>query len=480
MTLTKKIFQNTIVQISGKIFSTILGLATVMIMTRHLGAERFGWYVTAVSFLQFIGILSDFGFTITTSNMLAEPRFEKRSLINTIFTWRFITALLFNGLAPLIILFFPYSREIKLAVAIISLAFFAIALNQVFLGYYQTKLKTYVQTVGDLIGRTTLLILVWLFSRYGIGFLPIMGAVTLGACGNTAYLWLKSNNIGFSLNKEISKALLKKIWPVALAVIFNAFYLYGDRVILPLYAEQTTVGLYGAAYRILDVVTQIAALVMGLMLPLITFSWSRQHQNDFARRSEWAFELVMVLLLPMITGAIALSTPIMNFLGGEEFIPAAPILRLLIFAAFGISIGMIFGHINLAIGQQKRSLWIYISDAVLSVIGYFIFIPRYGMYGAAYVTIFSEFYAGLMLLLLAHRYSNFVPRIFILFKIILASAVMGLTIYLLPQFHLLISIMIGALIYTSLVLSLKIIPRKTIQEIFAKPTEPVAESTENW
>jgi len=133
MTLTKKIFQNTIVQISGKIFSTILGLATVMIMTRHLGAERFGWYVTAVSFLQFIGILSDFGFTITTSNMLAEPRFEKRSLINTIFTWRFITALLFNGLAPLIILFFPYSREIKLAVAIISLAFFAIALNQVFL-----------------------------------------------------------------------------------------------------------------------------------------------------------------------------------------------------------------------------------------------------------------------------------------------------------------------------------------------------------
>ncbi len=480
MSLTRQIARNTTVQLLGKALSTLLGLGSVMIMTRALGVEQFGWYVTAVGFLQFIGILSDFGFTITTSSMLAEPRFDKNKLLHTIFTWRFFTALIFNGLAPLIILFFPYSAEIKTAVAILSLSFFAIALNQVFTGYYQYKLKMHIQTAGDLIGRALLLAGVACFAYWRIGFLPMMWAVAIGSAANCLFLWMNSGGIKFSLNKEISRALLKKIWPVAVAVIFNAFYLQGDRVILPLYVSETEVGLYGAAYRVLDIVAQISAMAMGIMLPLIAYSWSRQEHSEFKKRAQMGFELVALILLPLVTGAIVLAKPIMLFVAGEEFASAGPILALLILAALGITLGMVFGHISLAINKQRQVLWVYISDAILSVAGYFFFIPRFGLYGAVYVTVFSEFYAGFMLLIMSSYYSRFFPGLTNFFKIILASLVMGFVIYLLPPLHIIPSILIGGIIYALLIFILRVVSKQTILEILRPRRNIVVENKENW
>ncbi|HLD34999.1 MAG TPA: polysaccharide biosynthesis C-terminal domain-containing protein, partial [Patescibacteria group bacterium] len=279
---------------------------------------------------------------------------------------------------------------------------------------------------------------------------------------------------------EISRALLKKIWPVAVAVIFNAFYLQGDRVILPLYVSETEVGLYGAAYRVLDIVAQISAMAMGIMLPLIAYSWSRQEHSEFKKRAQMGFELVALILLPLVTGAIVLAKPIMLFVAGEEFASAGPILALLILAALGITLGMVFGHISLAINKQRQVLWVYISDAILSVAGYFFFIPRFGLYGAVYVTVFSEFYAGFMLLIMSSYYSRFFPGLTNFFKIILASLVMGFVIYLLPPLHIIPSILIGGIIYALLIFILRVVSKQTILEILRPRRNIVVENKENW
>lgn len=475
MSLHRQIARNTVIQLIGKSFSTILGLVAIMIMTRALGVEQFGWYITAVGFLQFIGLLSDFGFTITTASMLAEQSFDKQRLLHTIFTWRFITALFFNIIAFLVIFFFPYSKEIKIAVSILTISFFAISLNQVFTGYYQYKLKMHIQTIGDLIGRIFLVTGVAIFSYLHLGFLPLMIIISIASAFNCLYLWANSGEIKFSLDAKISLALLKKIWPVALAVIFNAFYLQGDRVILPLFVSQTDVGLYGAAYRVLDIVIQLAAIAMGIMLPLLTHSWSRADYTEFKKRAQLSFDMVLLILSPMIAGVIALSKPIILFIATEKFSTASQILSILIIASLGISFGMIFGHIALAINKQKQVLWIYISDAVLSIIGYFIFIPQFGVYGAVYVTIFSEFYAGLMLFIMSTHYSHFFPSIINALKIILASTAMGLVIYLLPTKYIFISVSAGAAFYTLLVIALQIISKNTLKQLLGKKSTIIAD-----
>ena len=50
MSLKRVIAHNTLIQIVGKTISVLLGLLAVAIMTRSLGVEQFGWYVTAAGF----------------------------------------------------------------------------------------------------------------------------------------------------------------------------------------------------------------------------------------------------------------------------------------------------------------------------------------------------------------------------------------------------------------------------------------------
>lgn len=465
MTIKRQIAHNTIIQLIGKAISTVLGLVTIFLVIRSLGAEKFGWYTTAIGFLQFIGIFSDFGFTITTANMLAEPKFDKEKLLNNLFTIRIATAAFFQGIAPLIFLFFPYPVEVKIAVAITSLSFFAISTNHVFTGYFQNKLKTQIITAGELLGRTTLLIGVFILIQTHAAFLPFMAILTSASIINVLYLFYKMPKIKFAFDSEIYQAIFQKIYPTALCIIFNSFYLQGDRVILPLYSTQTQVGFYGAAYRVLDVIVQIAALTMGIMSPLLAYYFSRSQNNEFKKHLQMSFDLTALILIPMMIGAASLAEPIMQFVGGSDFVGSGKILTWLSWTVLGICLGIVFGYTALSINKQKQAVWIYLSDAILSVIGYFIFIPRFGIYGAAGVTIFSEIFAGTMLMLLVFKHTDFLPKIKTLTKILLSGFIMYLGIKYTPVPHVVLSIILGAIIYSICILLFRVISKSTIQEV---------------
>lgn len=467
MSLTRQIAHNTTIQIVGKVVSTFLGLIAIALLTRYLGAEQFGWYVTASSYLQFIGILIDFGFTVTISNLLAEPAFDKTKLLNTTFTWRFFSALVFYLIAPLVILLFPYGREIKIGVAVLSLSFFCTALNQVFVGYYRTKLQLFIVSISEVTGRIVLVVGIWLLVNQQQGFLPLVGVVTIASLATTIYLWWPLRTIRFSFDKEISIALFYKIWPTAISVIFNTLYLQADRVIMPLYRSQSEVGLYGAAYRVLDIVTQIEAIVMGMLMPLITYAWSMKLLDEFKKRYQLGFDLLALLLFPMIAGIFVLANPIMQLITGPNFGNSGIMLKYLSFSIFGTCFGMIFGHIILAINRQKQALYVYASDAIISLAGYFIFIPKYGWLGAVGVTVFSEIYAGFWLAVLCIHYTKIVPKLFTLTKIIVASFLMGALVHFAQPLALIPSILLGLITYIILVLGLKIIKKETIREVLS-------------
>ncbi|PIR77405.1 MAG: hypothetical protein COU30_02645, partial [Candidatus Magasanikbacteria bacterium CG10_big_fil_rev_8_21_14_0_10_38_6] len=156
MSTTRKIAHNTLIQISGKVVSTLLGLVAIGMMTRYLGQAQFGWYVTVISFLGFAGILIDFGLIPVTAQMMSEPKFDKTVLFKNLLGFRFVTAFVFFGIIPFLAWLFPYPREVNIAIGFVSLSFLAISMNQVLIGFYQTKLKMHVQVIGEVFGRLVL------------------------------------------------------------------------------------------------------------------------------------------------------------------------------------------------------------------------------------------------------------------------------------------------------------------------------------
>lgn len=468
MSLHRAVAHGTMVQIVGKAISTILGFVAIALLTRSLGTEQFGWYITATSFLQFIGVLSDFGFVLTTSNMLSEGRFARGPLLNTIFTWRATTALIFQGLAPIVFLFFPFPAQIKWAVAIISISFFFQALNQVFIGLYREQMRIFIAMMGEVIGRIALVAGIVLVAAGQSEFLWMMGAVSFATLFSTLYYWYYAPPLRLSFDKTITTALFAKIWPISVAVIFNSLYFQAGRVLLPLYISQTEVGLFGAALRVYDIVVQVAALIMGIVMPLITFAWARQLKQEFKERLQLSLNLMALLLIPMITGLFMLATPLMTFVGGYDFSASGPMLSLISIALFGVTFGMTFGHVALAINRQRSVLWIYVSDAVISFAAFLYVIPRFGWQGAAIIMIFSEIYAGLLLTIATLRYAQVTPSFNTFIKIVMASAGMGAVLYFVSFLPLLANILTGFTVYGLLVFGFRVVSWEQIRALVAR------------
>jgi O-antigen/teichoic acid export membrane protein len=300
-----------------------------------------------------------------------------------------------------------------------------------------------------------------------------MSVVTIARfAGQWAFL-SKCPEIRLGIDKKISRVLFKRMWPTALAIIFNAFYLQGDRVILPWFVNSEQVGLYGSAYRVIDIVTQTVAMIMGIMAPFLSYHWSRQLHEKFKYYYQLSFDLTALFLFPAIAGISALATPIMRFID-PKYAAAGPILIILIWTVAGIWLGMTFGYIILTLKKQRQALLVYLSNAIISVIGYFIFIPRFGIWGAAGVSIFSELYAGLFLLALCTYHTRISPRIATFLKILLASVLMGGSVFYLRN-HLPIAILSGIIIYTGLVVILKVISPDSIKQLFGKKVEQIIE-----
>ena len=470
MSTTRQIAHNTIIQMIGKVVSTGLGLLAIAMMTRYLGAEKFGWYVTTISFLQFAGILIDFGLIPVTAQMLSEGKHERTKLFQNLLAFRFFTALLCLSLVPFIALFFPYPAEVKTAIALSTISFFAISINQVFTGFFQTELKMHLSVLGEFVSRILLVAGLFLLIRFGATFMPIMVLIAISTLAYTlVLLWSakKYIRIGFGFDRVIWKSIMTKMWPITISIIFNVMYLKGDILLLSFYRSQEEVGLYGAAYRVIDIVTQIAMLTMGILLPLLAGSFARGVKEEFKANYERAIILMLLLGIPMATGMFVLAGPIMNLIAGTEFALAKEALQILSLAVFGLFLGAIYGHTAVALNRQKQTIAIYVSAAILTLLGYLFFIPQYGMLGAAWMSVFSELYVGILLFFTIHRFVKLpLPHAYIV-KIIASTTVMGVVLYFFRTLPVVLTICIGGLVYALALFATKAISKETIKEIIS-------------
>jgi O-antigen/teichoic acid export membrane protein len=112
-------------------------------------------------------------------------------------------------------------------------------------------------------------------------------------------------------------------------------------------------------------------------------------------------------------------------------------------------------------------MWIYLSTAIITLTGYLIVIPLYGIYGAAVMTVISELYTGIALYILVTHYSGEGLKLARVSRALMSSIIMGVTIYLAPDYHIAIQIILGGCLYLSLLFLSGALPRTFVKEIFS-------------
>ncbi len=466
-----KAARNTVIQLFGRVFSTLFGIVALAAVTRYLGQEGFGWYTTVFTFLQFFGILSDFGLTLITAQMLAEPGADEEKLLANLFSFRLILSGIFFGAACLSVWFFPYPAIIKWGVLVLSLSFYATTLQNIFVGFYQKHLKMDKVAWGDAAGRFIILVGYILIVWQKWGLLPILAMSVLANISQFFWLWYAAKrliHLRWEVNWPVYKEIFKRSWPVAISIAFNLIYLKADTLVLSLARTQQEVGLYGAAYRIIDVLTTVPAMFMGIMLPLLTFAWSVGDRETFKYYFRRAYDTMFLLALPAVFGGVYLAKPLMVFLAGAEFADSGVFLQILLLASVAIFLAAVSAHAVIAVGKQRAIIWWYILDAVLSLAGYIILIPRYGGVAAAWVTVFSEVFIAVATFVTVFKVIGAWPARSIFLKSLLASIVMVAIISFLPSLHVAFLCLIAVVTYFGTLYLTRGITKEMVMEIVKK------------
>lgn len=469
MRLSQKVAYNTIIQTISKVIATVLGLATVVIMTRYLGAEGFGQYTIIITFLSFFAIVADFGLTLVTVQMISSvSRGEESRILSNLFSLRLVSAVVFLGLAPLAVLFLPYDPIIKLGVAITAFSFFFIALNQILVGLFQKKLRMDKVAIAEVVGRVVLLLGVIMVWQFDLGLIHIM-TVTVFSSAISFLLHFqfsrKFARIKLSFDKLLWKKIIKKSWPLALTIFFNLIYLKADILVLSLIKSQSDVGIYGAAYKVIDILITFPFMFAGIVLPIMTARWIAGDKQGFNNALQRSFNFMAVVAIPLIIGAQFTAKKIMVLVGSNEFADSGSVLRILILASGIIFLGCIFSHAIIAINKQKKIIGVYVFTAVTAVAGYLIFIPKYSYFGAAWVTIYSELIIALAALYIVWKYAKFLPNLKIAGKALLASLLMAIIIYFMDELNLFIILSAAVIIYCSAIYLLKGVTKKDVMEL---------------
>ncbi len=469
MSLTQKLAKNTALQVGGRAIGTIFGLVTIAILTRHLGQEGYGQFTTAMTFLQIFGVLVDFGLTLTVVQMISEPRANEERIVGNIFSLRLISGFVFFALAPLVSFFFPYPLIIKLAIAVGSLSFFFMSVSQMFVGVFQKHLAMWRAAAAEVISRAVLLALVALASYMAGGLVLVIWAfvaANLVQLAVTLGLTKKFVRPKLYLDLTIWKDIISRSWPIGVSIFFNLLYLKGDIIILSLMRTQEEVGVYGAAFKVLDVITVIPVMFMGLVLPILVRNWRDGQSIDFKKMIQKTFDFFSIVAIPFSVGAIALGVPLMTLVAGADFAESGRVLKILMPAASILFFGSLYGHTIVAIKKQKIMTWGYIVTAIFSIAGYLIFIPSHGIWGAAWVTVFSESLIALLTFIVVTKNTRILPNPLSLFKAGLASVLMYFVLTALPTLNVLISIILGSIVYFIILYIIKGIKKETIKELF--------------
>jgi O-antigen/teichoic acid export membrane protein len=170
---------------------------------------------------------------------------------------------------------------------------------------------------------------------------------------------------------------------------------------------------------------------------------------------------------PMLVGIYVIGGQVMQLIAGEGFESSGDILKILMLAVAIIFFGTVSSHAIVAVDAQRKMIAAYVVTALVTLLGYILLIPTYGIWAAAWLTVFSEGCVAIATTVVSLRRSKTQLPWMALGKCALAAVLMGLAIYPLRDLWIPIPILVGACVYLVLTLVFGVASRATMKEILS-------------
>ena len=425
----RAVARNTTVQVVADTAGKLISLAFYVVLGRELGPDGFGVFAFGLSLALLVITPAGFGIDTIVAREIARDREAMHRLVWNALAMKAVFGALAVGLTVVIGVLAGHGRSAVIVVAILAVSAFielmAKTLYSVFLGLEDMRPPS----AALLIQRTA-------SALGGIGaLLAGAGVVTVAALylGGVvvAFAWTARRVAARAhprrwFNATSARSLLLTSMPSGINVLLSTVLFRVDTLILALFKGTAAVGLYGAAYRLLESTLVLSYAVAVAMLPTLS-RLSRASVPSVAEAYAGGAKVIATTLTPIGCTFALFAEPLIETIYGAEYAPAATALRLLGGAATLYGFSHLALYVLIAQGRQRTIPWITAGVVLLNVALNLTLIPRFSIDAAAFATSASELVLAVLMTGAALRVTGRVPARRVLAGPLAGAAAMAAT-----------------------------------------------------
>jgi O-antigen/teichoic acid export membrane protein len=472
MVIARKIAYNVLVSTVSKILATVLALVSIGLITRYLGKEGFGDYATVMAFFAFFGAAGDLGLYTVSTREISRPGADASRIMSNVFTIRLVTSLLIVLLSPLVVVYFPYPQEVKYAIIIIAASFFFSSAYQVLNGVFQKNLAIDKIAISELTGKILQVVLVAVAVKFNLGFQWVVSPLLFYMILSFSLILFWSRKyvkLRIRFDFEYWKKILQESYPIGIVAIITFVYFKIDTIMLSVMKSSADVGIYNAAYKVIENISFFPGMIIGLIFPIMS-----QHifsdREKFRDISDKTFKIFVILIVPLIIGTMFLSEGIINLIGGIGFDQSADVLRILVFSLAFIFFGNFFNAVIISANHQKKLMYVLIFAAIFNVTANLFLIPSSSMpfFSAAYVAALTELLVASSTFYLVVKKINYYPRAEKFWSIVISGVAMAAFLFIVRDRSFFVAAFGSVFVYMVFLWLLKAVKTEEIMSIISK------------
>lgn len=364
-------------------------------IVRTIGAERFGLLAFATSTITYLAIIVNYGYNLSATRQVSIHRNDNEKLSeiysSVLITRTLLLLLSFVLLTIVLYSFEKFNRDIE-----VYYLTFGVIIGQVLLptwlfqGLEKMQFITLLNVSIKLI--FTVMIFVFVKSESDFLLIPVLNSMGYLLVGILSILLVRQNFRIYLSWQPFSVLIehLKEGWHIFISNISISLYSVSSTFILGIFTDNTTVGYYSGAERIIKAIRGLYGPISQSLYPFLgkLFVDSKSKARSYVKKLTIIIAPTMLIVSLFV---FFLSEIIVCKFLGDSFSFTIPILRIMSFLPLIIALSNIFGiQTMLNLGYKKAYMTILTSGALLSLVLNFTLVPTFEAFGTAFTVVFTE------------------------------------------------------------------------------------------
>ena len=369
----KRILENMISLTGLQFASYILPLITLPYLTLVLGPEKFGLTQYAISLITYFQFFTDYGFNLSATRELAICRDDNQKISQIFSSVMFIKlclCILSFIILLLIVMFIPKFNEDSY----VYILTFGMVIGYMLFPTWLFQGLEYMRytSILNIIGKIVFTVLIFIFIHDTTDYMLVplinsLGYILVGILG--IYIALTKFNIKITIPsiRDI-KYHLREGWYVFISTIAINMYTTTNTFLLGLLTNNTLVGYYSIAEKIILAVNGLLNPISQALYPFI----SRTVKTDDKTRSiEFIRKITKIMTLVGIVlsaGLFIFAKPIILLLFGQSYVNSVIILQIISIVPLAVSLSTVFGVETMLTFNYKAFTSIVMIGGIIDIV----------------------------------------------------------------------------------------------------------------